>query len=256
MDKQFLNVQEGAVYSPAVVYLATRLKTLRFTDKREFIKHMTARTDGMQFSKAEALRIWDALHSVVYYYDEKEHTGLNANHKLTFPRNWYTNSANSFENYANDLMIFHEIVKQMGCKKGDTTRGRKANGKAPTEKQLAHLADMRARRAANIAAKKAAEESSKEVTSISEEISTFKTSDIVYDECTGDFVPKEQPESSVASVRTLEDYSDEDLLAELQRREDARKAAAEFARKKSLVEEFLAAYDMTKEDLLEIAEVI
>ena len=58
------------------------------------------------------------------------------------------------------------------------------------------------------------------------------------------------------SWANLKDFSDEELLAELQRREDERNAAEELARKKALVEEFLTAYDLTMDDLMQIAEVI
>lgn len=60
----------------------------------------------------------------------------------------------------------------------------------------------------------------------------------------------------VAATGSLSSFTDEQLIAELQRREDERKAAEEFARKKALVEEFLTAYNLTMNDLLEIAQVI
>lgn len=96
---------------------------------------------------------------------------------------------------------------------------------------------------------------------------TEDPSQLVYDERTGDFVPKGQLESPVAPegqlfdcsgtlANTLDAFTDEQLLAELQRREEERKAAEELARKKALVEEFLAAYDLTMDDLLDIAQVI
>lgn len=86
-------------------------------------------------------------------------------------------------------------------------------------------------------------------------------SELVYDERTGDFVPKGQLESPVAPEgevlsNDLSSFTDEQLLAELQRREEERKAAEELARKKALVEEFLAAYNLTMDDLLEIVQVI
>ena len=58
------------------------------------------------------------------------------------------------------------------------------------------------------------------------------------------------------SKKDLSAFSDEDLIAELQRRDDERKAAEEFARKKALIEEFLSTYDLAVDDLLEIAQVI
>ena len=93
--------------------------------------------------------------------------------------------------------------------------------------------------------------------------------DLVYNEVTDDFespnqvaTPKEtliepcKEEVDIDKMPILKDFSDEELLAELQRREDERKAAEELARKKALVEEFLTAYDLTMDDLMQIAEVI
>ena len=54
----------------------------------------------------------------------------------------------------------------------------------------------------------------------------------------------------------LSEYSDEELLAELQRRDDERKAAEERERKRRLIEEFLATWDLTIEDLLQYNQVI
>ena len=69
-------------------------------------------------------------------------------------------------------------------------------------------------------------------------------------------IPEVSTCNEETTVHRLESFTDEELLAELQRREDERKAAAELARKKALVEEFLAAYNLTMDDLLEIAQVI
>lgn len=96
--------------------------------------------------------------------------------------------------------------------------------------------------------------------------------DLVYNEVTGDFespnqvaTPKEvliepcREEVDIDKMpiwANLKDFSDEELLAELQRREDERKAAEELASKKALVAEFLEAYGLTMEDLLSVAEVI
>lgn len=92
--------------------------------------------------------------------------------------------------------------------------------------------------------------------------------DLVYNEATGDFeasnqvaTPKEvliEPckEVDIDKMPILKDFSDEELLAELQRREDERKAAEELARKKAIVIEFLEAYGLTMDDLLAVAEVI
>lgn len=93
---------------------------------------------------------------------------------------------------------------------------------------------------------------------------TGNMSELVYDERTGDFVPKGQLESPVAPEgktfdcsgvlsKDLSSFTDEELLAELQRR---KAAAEELARKKALVKEFLTAYNFTIEDLLKIAQVI
>lgn len=59
-----------------------------------------------------------------------------------------------------------------------------------------------------------------------------------------------------AASKNLSEFSDEELYAELQRREEERKAAEELARKKALIEEFLTAYNLTIDDLLQVAEVI
>lgn len=94
---------------------------------------------------------------------------------------------------------------------------------------------------------------------------TTNMSELIYDERTGDFVPKEQLESPIAPegqqfdcsgalIDDLSSFTDEQLLAELQRRKEERKAAEELARKKALVEEFLAVYSLTMDDLLKIAQ--
>jgi hypothetical protein len=83
--------------------------------------------------------------------------------------------------------------------------------------------------------------------------------ELVYNDTTGDFEEKKPSLPSrkkVNTAKSLSSFSDEDLYAELQRRDEERKAAAEFARKKSLVEEFLNAYELTMDDLMQIAEVI
>ena len=71
---------------------------------------------------------------------------------------------------------------------------------------------------------------------------------------------KGQSESPIAPehdcIGSLSSFTDEQLFAELQRREEERKAAEELARKKTLVEEFLAANNLTMGDLLDIAQVI
>lgn len=89
-------------------------------------------------------------------------------------------------------------------------------------------------------------------------------SDLVYDDRTGEFVPKGQEEApTITPVKneTLQEnylakFSDEELLAELQHREDERKAAEELAKKKVLVQEFLETWGLSLDDLLQIAEVI
>lgn len=60
----------------------------------------------------------------------------------------------------------------------------------------------------------------------------------------------------VASKKNLSAFSDEELYAELQRRDDERKAAEKLAKNKALVEEFMTAYDLTIDDILQVAEVI
>ena len=64
------------------------------------------------------------------------------------------------------------------------------------------------------------------------------------------------PSRKKVTSKNLSEFSDEELYAELQRRDEERKAAEELARKKALIEEFLAAYNLTIDDLLQVAEVI
>lgn len=67
-------------------------------------------------------------------------------------------------------------------------------------------------------------------------------------------IPDETQEET--DIRILGQFTDDDLLAELQRREEVRKAEEELARKKALVEEFLTTWGLTLDDLLQIAKVI
>ena len=67
-------------------------------------------------------------------------------------------------------------------------------------------------------------------------------------------VPDETQEET--DIRILGQFTDDDLLAELQRREEVRKAEEELARKKALVEEFLTTWGLTLDDLLQVAKVI
>jgi len=139
MDKQFLTVQEGARFSPAVVYLGQLIRTLRSISpgKDEFIKHMTKATDGKQFTKAEAERLWAAMHSVTYYMDGNLLTGLDDKHHLTFCGKVYKNFSNFFEDYAKSIIDEGNIFQ---------TRGR-VKGKVYADTQ-AHIAAMCAAKAA------------------------------------------------------------------------------------------------------------
>lgn len=56
--------------------------------------------------------------------------------------------------------------------------------------------------------------------------------------------------------KNLSEFSDEELYAELQRRDEERRAAERRAHVKDLLDEFLATWEITKEELLEYCEVI
>jgi hypothetical protein len=59
----------------------------------------------------------------------------------------------------------------------------------------------------------------------------------------------------VSLNKDLSSFSDEELYTELQRRDEARKAAEELARKKTLVTEFMEAYGLTEADILQVFDV-
>lgn len=59
-----------------------------------------------------------------------------------------------------------------------------------------------------------------------------------------------------AASKNLSEFSDEELYAELQRRDEERRAAERRAHVKDLLDEFLATWEITKEELLEYCEVI
>ena len=56
--------------------------------------------------------------------------------------------------------------------------------------------------------------------------------------------------------KNLSEFSDEELYAELQRRDEERRAAERRAHVKDLLDEFLTTWEITKEDVLEYLEVI
>ena len=60
----------------------------------------------------------------------------------------------------------------------------------------------------------------------------------------------------VVSSKNLSEFSDEELYAELQRRDEERRAAERRAHVKDLLDEFLTTWEITKEDVLEYLEVI
>lgn len=220
MKKQFLAIKSGAIFSPAVVYLGKLLRTLKssYTNKDSFVAHMSSNTDGMAFSKAEVLRIWDALHSITYYRDHRNVPGMSDDHKLTFSHNQYSCDSNFFEDYASDIMKYGDIIKHSGRPKGFTSPAIKAN-----------LERMRAARAAKKASAVQA---------------------IVVE------VPAEETQEKI-DANTLKQFSDDELFAELQRREDERKKAAEErARKKAAFFELLETAGITVEEALEFISVI
>lgn len=154
MKTIFTTKEAGAKFSPAEMYLASRLRTLKSvysskSDKNSFMKHMMAETDGKSFTKSECERIFKAMH-VVAFYDRANDAhifGMDTDGRLLFKREYYSNNSNFFENYAKQLLEEGNIIQKCGRVKGkiypDT---------------LTHLADMRAARAAKKAGSPLAED--------------------------------------------------------------------------------------------------
>lgn len=106
-------------FSPAEIFLAGRLRSLKTekVTKDEVITIMTKSIDGICFTKAEAVRIWNALQSVTFFHDGHEMTAIEKG-KLIIPRVFRVNNSNFFENYAKDLIEHGEIQKHWGGIKG------------------------------------------------------------------------------------------------------------------------------------------
>lgn len=151
MKTIYLTKLEGAKFSQAEIFLANKLRTLKSygSDKNDFIKRMTGAIDGKEFSKSEALRIWDAMHSVTFYDKDADHylTGMDEHHKLLFKAAYYRNNSNFFEDYAHRLLEEGEIIVHTGRPKGYTSPAIREN-----------LAKMRAAKAAKKAGSPLAED--------------------------------------------------------------------------------------------------
>ena len=106
-------------FSPAEIFLAGRLRSLKMekVTKDEVITIMTKSIDGICFTKAEAVRIWNALQSVTFFHDGHEMTAIEKG-KLIIPRVYRVNNSNFFENYAKDLIEQGDIQKHCGGIKG------------------------------------------------------------------------------------------------------------------------------------------
>lgn len=144
MKAIYLTKLAGAKYSQAEMFLANKLRTMKshYTDKDSFIKHLMSPVGDMEFSRAEALRIYDAMHSVTFYDSnaDRQFTGMDDHHRLTFKAEYYKNNSNFFENYARSIFEECKIVVRKGHVPGKK--------KACTPKMLAHLENMRAAKAA------------------------------------------------------------------------------------------------------------
>lgn len=142
MKPIYLTKLEGAKFSQAEMFLANKLRTLKsyYTDKDSFIKHLMTPVSYKKFTRAEALRIYDALHSVTFYdKDTDRHfTGMDDHHKLTFKLDYYKNNSNFFENYARSILEEGEIIVRRGHAPGTKI--------GCSEKQRAHLEKIRQER--------------------------------------------------------------------------------------------------------------
>ena len=144
MKAIYLAIKEGAKFSPAEMYLANRLRTLKSAysskaDKNSFFTHMMTETDGKSFTKSECERIFKAMQVVAFYdkADDAHICGMDKDGKLLFKREYYSNNSNFFENYAKQLFEEGMIIVRHGRPKGFTSPAIKEN-----------LAKMRAAKAA------------------------------------------------------------------------------------------------------------
>lgn len=144
MKTIFTVKKAGAKFSPAEMYLANRLRTLKSvysskSDKDSFMKHMMTETDGKSFTKSECERIFKAMQVITFYdkADDAHICGMGKDGKLLFKREYYSNNSNFFENYAKQLFEEGMIIVRHGRPKGFTSPAIKEN-----------LAKMRAAKAA------------------------------------------------------------------------------------------------------------
>ena len=158
MKAIYLTKLEGAKFSQAEMFLANKLRTLKshYTDKDSFIKHLMTPVSDKEFTRAEALRIYDALHSVTFYDKDADHhfTGMDDHHKLTFKLEYYKNNSNFFENYARSILEEGEIIVRRGHAPGTKI--------GCSEKQRAHLEKIRQERLAKKAQLSKEQEAPKE----------------------------------------------------------------------------------------------
>ena len=221
-------------FSPAEIFLAGRLRSLKTekVTKDEVVTTMTKSIDGICFTKAEAVRIWNALQSVTFFYDGHEMTAIEKG-KLIIPRVFRVNNSNFFENYAKDLIEQGEIQKHWGGIKGVCSEAKR-------------LAMEKARAAKNKPEIVEAQKQEEEVKIVSQEDS-----------------PK-VPLFGIDGKLDLSSYKDEDLPAlqeaiakafadEQLRREEVRKEAERHAKIQqtlAVIKEMLASEGITWDDIL------
>ena len=129
----------GAKFSPAEIYLANRLRTLKssYSSKSSFIKHLSIQVSGCSFTASEANRIWDVMHNMTFF-DPKEDihiTAFDNNNKLCFPPEVYQNWINFFEDYAKQLLDENDIIQKRGPKPG-TKPNKEEKTTSPTISEL------------------------------------------------------------------------------------------------------------------------
>lgn len=223
MKASFLIIPENAKFSPAVMHLAGLLRTAKShcSNKDELINYLTKEIDGKSFSRAEATRIYVALHKVQYFWEGENIPGMTGAVHFTFRREQYSGNSNFFEEYSRDLLWFGEVVKPTGRPKGFTS---------PAIKE--HCAQMRA-------AKKA----------------KANPSQLIYDERTGDFVPQGQLESPVVPVNPLEDKLSE-IDAQIARLNEEREAIKRFRAAQEKLQLICDTAEMSAEQLLELINFV
>lgn len=122
MKTSFTIKEAGAKFSPAEMYLAARLRTLKSVysskkDKDSFAHHMMAEMDGKSFTKSECARLYKAM-QVITFYDKTLNAHIagidKESGKLLFRREYYSNNSNFFENYAKQVLEEGGIITPRG----------------------------------------------------------------------------------------------------------------------------------------------